>query len=356
MSKTFGIIIGILVLVGVGWLIFRDSDPDIIVQVPNSSTGTNANSTQTSAPVVVTNKNAIPTDTTVVVTGTVNPNGAITSYWYEYGTTPSMDKVTVKQTLGSGFNVISSPAYITGLTKNTLYYFRLNAENQHGKVSNGTLTFTTSDSVSTPPPGSLPTTKSLPATNIARTSADLHGEVTPNQADTQYWFEYGPTANLGNTSNFVVAGKGTSKLPVAASLSGLNPATTYYFRLNAQNLFGTVNGTTLNFVTDGPAISATPLSVTLSATSITDSTANLRGTINPKGANTSYWFEYSTDSEFKAPALKVTEKASVGSGITDVPVSAMASPLLSNTKYYFRVVSENSHGTTRGDSMTFTSE
>ncbi|OHA88428.1 MAG: hypothetical protein A2741_00650 [Candidatus Zambryskibacteria bacterium RIFCSPHIGHO2_01_FULL_43_27] len=358
MNKIIGIIIGIVVLVGIGWFVMvRDdsSDTSDVVQDNNSNTGTVQNPTQARAPIVLADQKAIPTDTTAVVTGKVTPNGAITSYWYEYGTTPDMGKMTTRHMLGSGFSAISSPAYITGLTKDTTYYFRLNAENQFGKVSNGKHSFVTSSEF-TPIVGKISTAKTLPATSITRTSADLHGEVLPNQADTQYWFEYGPTVNLGNISSFSSAGKGTATLPVAASLSNLSPSTTYYFRINSQNIFGTVNGVVLNFETSGPSNTAVPTASTVSATSVTDSTANLRGIVNAKGANTNYWFEYSTDSGFKASALKTTEKAAVGSGEIDVPVSAMASPLLSKTTYYFRVVAENSLGTTRGDSMNFKSK
>ena len=197
---------------------------------------------------MATNLSASPSATTVVIGGTVNPKGAFTSYWYEYGKTSDLGTKTSNQTMGSGFVSIQAPAYITDLSKNTTYYFRLVAENQYGKVAGNQYVFQTTES--TPAPvGNAPTTKTISANNISSTTANINGEVTPNKTETQYWFEYGKTPQLGGTSAFSSAGNGTVKSSVSISLSDLESKTTYYFRLNAQNQFGTINGSILNFKT-----------------------------------------------------------------------------------------------------------
>ncbi len=226
-------------------------------QSTNSNTNTNTNTStvpQSTIPVAVTNSAVSPTDTTAIVNGTVNPKGSFTSYWYEYGKTADLGSKTNNQTMGSGFVTIQAPGYITNLTKNTTYYFRLVAENQNGRVAGTEYTFKTTDGTPAPT-GSAPTTKTVNANGVSRTTANLNGEVTPNQNDTQYWFEYGTTPELGNTSAFSSVGDGKAKVPVSISLSDLKPLTTYYFRINAQNQFGTVNGSILNFKTTGPAAS-----------------------------------------------------------------------------------------------------
>ncbi len=204
-------------------------------------------------PNVVTASDVSVTETTAVVTGTVTPNGAFTDYWYEFGPTTSLGHTTAHQTVGSGYALTETPAYITGLTKDTRYYFRLVAENQFGKISGNQYSFDTKAG-NPQPVGSAPVAKTIAADSVSRNTANVHAEVTPNGATTQYWFEYGTTPNLGNTTAFVSAGNGTSMTAISQSLSDLDPLTTYYFRINAQNRFGTVNGAILNFKTAGPGV------------------------------------------------------------------------------------------------------
>lgn len=199
------------------------------------------------APDAATNSSVASTDTTSVVTGTVNPNGATTDYWYEYGIGTSLGKQSPTQTVGSGRVAILAPGYITGLTKSTTYYYRLVAQNQYGKSTGKTLTLRTSSS-SVAPVGTVPTAKTFPADTITKTGASLHGEVNPNKGMTQYWFEYGRTNRLGNTTAFVSVGNGENSI-VANAMPTLSPNTTYYFRINAQNEYGTVNGSILSFKT-----------------------------------------------------------------------------------------------------------
>lgn len=199
------------------------------------------------APDATTNATVAPTDTTVVVTGTVNPNGGSTDYWYEYGVGTSMGKQTAKQTVGSGRVAFVAPGYITGLAKSTTYYYRLVAENQYGKSTGEQSTFRTSGTASTVN-GAIPTAKTFPANEITKSSASLRGEVNPNKGMTQYWFEYGRTNRLGNTTPFISLGNGNASI-VATAQPSLNANTTYYFRVNAQNEFGTVNGAIMSFKT-----------------------------------------------------------------------------------------------------------
>lgn len=201
-----------------------------------------------SAPVATTNATYAPTDTTTVVTGTVNPNGAMTDYWYEYGVGTSLGKKSAVQNVGSGRTAILAPGYITGLSKSTTYYYRLVAQNQYGTSDGATLTMRTS-SASAPAEGTVPTAKTFPANAITRTTASLRGEVNPNKGSTQYWFEYGRTNKLGRTTAFVSVGNGNASI-VATAEPKLNPDTTYYFRINAQNEYGTVNGAIMSFKTE----------------------------------------------------------------------------------------------------------
>ncbi|MFA7309784.1 MAG: fibronectin type III domain-containing protein [Candidatus Paceibacterota bacterium] len=320
----------------------------------NTGTGTGA---IPGAPTAATNATVAPTDTTVVITGTVNPDGAITSYWYEFGTTPSLGKKTSTQTVGSGFTAIPTPGYITGLTKSTTYYFRLVAQNAYGKSTGVQHSFTTTNG--TPAPvGSVPAARTLAVSGQTATNAALIGTVNPNKASTQYWFEYGTSASLGNTTPFVSVGNGSVSVDASASVSNLSAGTTYYYRLNAQNQFGTVNGSILTFKTSGTPASTTaaPVVTTQVPGPVATTTATLNGTVNPGGAQTRYWFEYSTDTLLGSALLKTTPQKSAGAGRTTVSAQATVTGLRSGTTYYVRLVAENAEGTVRGDKQTFTTK
>ncbi|MDB5238543.1 MAG: hypothetical protein JWM46_813 [Candidatus Kaiserbacteria bacterium] len=365
MNKNIWTVVGIIIVILIGLFLY-------VSYGNNATTGTNATSTVTTtdtggtgttgtvtgpgtvaaAPVATTNVTAAPTDTTAVVTGTVNPRGAITAYWYEFGTTPNLGKSTARQSVGSGYSAIPSPGYMTGLTKSTTYYYRLVAQNSYGQSSGETRTLTTTNG--TPAPvGSIPTVRTLAANALTSSSANVAGTVDPNQASTQYWFEYGTSANLGNTTAFVSAGSGNASLNASASLSNLSAGTTYYYRLNAQNQFGTVNGSILTFKTNGAPSAGVPVVTTQVPSAVATTTATLNGTVNPSGAQTTYWFEYSTDSLLGALLLKTTPHRSTGAGQNTNAVSADVANLASNTTYYVQLVAQNSQGTVRGAKESF---
>ena len=301
-------------------------------------------------PLVTTDPGAAVANSTSVVTGKVTPNGSQTTYWYDYSKTTALDMHTVAQAIGSGFMAIPSPAYITGLTANTLYYFRLSAKNAYGTVNGTMYSFTTN---SNPPPQAYaPTARTDRATGISRDTANAQGLINPNNSQTSYWFEYGESANLGNITAFQSAGSGNASMPVSMSLSGLKPLTTYYFRLNAQNQYGTVNGAILNFTTIGPPLAGVPAASTDAATKIATTSVVFNGQVNPDGVVTDAWFEYSTDSNLSNNVSSTPHQNLLGYTLK-VAVTDMVVGLKRSTKYYYRVVASNSNGSAKGDIMNF---
>lgn len=362
MNKNATIVAGIVgVVIIVGLVLYFTRTPattDVVAPITTTSTndGTVATpSTQTrapGAPSVTTKFDVVPTDTTVLVTGTINPNGALTNYWYQYGRTVNLGSETTKEAIGSGFATNSGPGYITGLTKDTTYYYQLVAENQYGRVAGIQRSFQTTHG-NPAPIGNVPTVKTSSADQITSSAANLNGNVIPNHFATTYWFEYGKTKDLGNTTDFVSTGAGTVNVPVSAALTYLQPATTYYFRLNAQNAFGTVTGATAIFKTAVAVASpVAPIVQTGSANSIKTTSATFRATVNPGGTETKYWFEYSTNSLLNSGVIETSHR-SAGPGTKDVAVQTTISSLTSNTTYYYRIVAENNQGTIRGESVTF---
>ena len=306
---------------------------------------------EVSAPEVQTDSRAVVSNSTAVVTGRVTPNGAPSTYWYEYGPSTALGQRTSAQSIGSGYSTIPSPGYITGLSANTTYYFRLSAQNRIGVVNGATHSFITN---STPPPqGAAPSASSQSATDVERTTAQLNGRVDANGAQTTYWFEWGDDTNFGRITSLQSAGNNSSAVSVSAAITGLNPLTRYYFRINAQNQFGTVNGATQSFTTKGPAAPGAPSVDTTAATKVTVSSAQLNGRIHPNGAETTYWFEYSEDSLLASILGTATVDQKISAGAGTQSVSADVSGLKKDTRYFFRIVGKNDFGTVRGDIVTF---
>ncbi len=361
MDRQKAIIGGIIVVIVIGGgLLYFTMGPGSAASPTATTTDTGGstsgdttqNPSQPSAPTVVTDTDVAPTDTTAVVAGTVTPNGSLTSYWYEYGI-GNTNTSSTHQSLGSGYAAIPAPAYITGLTKNTTYSFRLVAQNQLGTTRGSVYTFKTS--VGTPAPvGTMPTATTVAATSITQTSAKLNGEVNPGKVATRYWFEYGTTADLGRTTALTSIPAGSVNTAVSVSVSNLNSNTTYYFRVNAQNRFGTETGTIFKFKTASSPTASAPAATTIAATSITTTSATLNGTVNPNGGATTYWFESSANPLFTLPLYHTTSKTVIDADAGVVSVSSDVTGLTSGTTYYFRLVAQNSAGITRGDRMTFT--
>jgi hypothetical protein len=79
----------------------------------------------------------------------------------------------------------------------------------------------------------------------------LNGEVNPNGLATEAWFEWGtsPSLDTFNETSAQALGDGTDSLAVMATLSGLSPELTYYYRVSASNVSGSSSGLITNFTT-----------------------------------------------------------------------------------------------------------
>lgn len=139
------------------------------------------------------------------------------------------------------------------------------------------------------------------------------------------------------------AGAGT----FISSLTGLNPATTYYVRAYATNSAGTGYGMTMSFTTAGDS----PSTVTNPATDIITHQAVLNGQINPNYLTTTVSFEYGTSTNYGS---SVDYSQNPLSGNEFFAVSALIADLIPGTTYHFRVKAVNSIGTTYGDDNQFT--
>ena len=275
------------------------------------------------------------------LTGTVNPSGTATNYTFEYGPTQSFGSITPVAAAGSGTTAATESAAVSGLAPNTTYYYRLVATNNTGTTFGGVKAFTTTG---TP---QAPVVLTGTASSVADTSATVTGQVDPAGQATAFTFEYGPSTSFGSTSPVVGLDNANSAEPVSADLTGLSPDTTYDYRAVAANSTGTTFGAVMSFTT-GPGTA--PVVVTGPVTGVAGTGATLTGTVDPRGLQTSFAFEYGTTPAFGS----LTAVDNAGSAGGPQPVSLPVGGLDRNTTYVYRIVATNADGTTVGSVGTFT--
>ncbi|MCA1682626.1 MAG: hypothetical protein LC685_01275 [Actinobacteria bacterium] len=95
---------------------------------------------------------------------------------------------------------------------------------------------------------------------------------------------------------------------------------------------------------------AAPTVTTGGATSVKQHSAVLNGTVRPNGANSTWYFQYGTTTAYG----NHTSNKSVQAGKGTQSVSAAINGLLSGTLYHYRIVGNNSSGTSTGADQTFT--
>jgi GH25 family lysozyme M1 (1,4-beta-N-acetylmuramidase) len=97
-------------------------------------------------PIVATTAFSSITGTSVFLNGTVNPNGAPATGWFEWGTSLSYGNSTAPLSGGSGTTPVPLTVSVSGLLPNTLYYYRAVGNNGAGTNYGQDVTFTTAPS------------------------------------------------------------------------------------------------------------------------------------------------------------------------------------------------------------------
>jgi hypothetical protein len=83
------------------------------------------------------------TITTATLTGKINPHGAPTTFYFQYGTTTAYGSRTPSAAVGTGTAAVGATADIAGLGPNTRYHYRLVAHNSAGTTVGADRVFTT---------------------------------------------------------------------------------------------------------------------------------------------------------------------------------------------------------------------
>ena len=186
---------------------------------------------------------------------------------------------------------------------------------------------------------SSPTVSPGSVTSISGTAATLHGTVNPNGLTTTYQFHYGATNALGSNAPAapVSAGAGSAAVAESVKLTGLSPATTYYFQLVASNSHGNSSTPIETFKTTGNPAPA----VTTGATSgVGRYAATMTGSINPNNQATTYYFQYGLSNAYGFQTAAKT----LPTGVAAVAVSAALPGLEPGATFHYRLVAL--HGST----------
>ncbi|HVV19902.1 MAG TPA: hypothetical protein VHF06_10735 [Pseudonocardiaceae bacterium] len=188
----------------------------------------------------------------------------------------------------------------------------------------------------TPPPtNGAPVVSTAAATGITSTSATLHGTVNPNGLSTTYTFDGGLDTSYGNQQPSPQAnvGSGTSPVSESTTVTGLDPSTTYHFRIEATNSQGTTYGSDVTFTTAA--------SDCLSGSAPAASPSNVGSTV--KGS----WVQLSWTADSDATQYEVQVALPNGQLWHDSTVyspSATYSPVPTTGTYHYKVRSQNCAG------------
>jgi hypothetical protein len=102
-----------------------------------------------------------------------------------------------------------------------------------------------------------PTATTGAATSVGETSAGLNGDLGAGGSSTAY-FEYGTSTAYGSSTAAQSVGFSTGSRPLAATVSGLEPGTTYHFRVVVENSGGVAYGADQTFASKTQGGGTTP--------------------------------------------------------------------------------------------------
>lgn len=192
------------------------------------------------------------------------------------------------------------------------------------------------------------------ASEVTASSMKICGTVNPEGESTTYHFNYEHYENGWQLEKSAPAsaGAGTTAVEVCATLSGLTPDTTYWYRIVAENGSGETLGEELNqqmpATVEGlatePATSLTRLGATSKVT--------LNGVLAPNGHDTHYYFEYAKGNyvPVKGAENEIAPTLPGGDAGEESKLEhvSVAVEIPTNVEFSYRLVGVNQFGATYG--------
>ena len=295
--------------------------------------------------------------------GSYEDTGNKTEFFFEWGTSecPCPNKSTKLEATSTDLShVANADGALPRLKSQTVYHYRVIAENEFGTTYGADQTFETLPAVET-----LTTETAEP---VERRKATAKGSFQGDGTSTSYSFEWGPTASYGNTLEAQEAGSPSDVHHVAMLIDGCpegepdakgclepsfsNPANpapkTYHYRITATNGLGTTKGADREFTTP-QAVAALE---TEGASSIDQDNVTLSGKFAGNGEDTKFYFEYGLTPAY---GLK-SDLNDAGEPSGPSTVFGEITEYEGYETYHYRIVAENAYGTTYGNDETFETE
>jgi sugar lactone lactonase YvrE len=172
------------------------------------------------------------------------------------------------------------------------------------------------------------------AISQSHSSVMLNGTVNPNGFVTTASFEYGLTSTYGSSASVTLSpSNDTAEQNVSAALTGLSPATLYYYRLTASNVDGTTSTSGGTFTTMSAMSTNADLSgLTLSSGTLSPSFASATTSYTASVANATASITITATSAQANATLAVRANAGAYAAvISGSPSSAMSLNVGSNT-------------------------
>jgi hypothetical protein len=294
------------------------------------------------------------TGTSAVLEGTLEPEGTPVEYRFQYGTSVAYGSQTKLQASES-VGMVTDSEPVEQLEPNATYDCRLAAtrEIEGGEYT----TYGENGTFSTPaiPPVVLSEPVIEPPAYATAEAATLNALINPENSPTTFYFQYGLAENEGyeHETEHESDGAAFEAGFVSQHIEGLRPNTAYRFRvISENNPGGRTIGPEETFTTGTEGLPVVHTAVT--ASSITQTSAVLSGTVNPEGSPASYTFEIGLETA-AGIQYNIEISGELPAGTQPDTVAATIEGLTPGTTFHYRLSSSVANkGTIHGEDETFT--
>ncbi|HWY19059.1 MAG TPA: NHL repeat-containing protein [Solirubrobacteraceae bacterium] len=298
--------------------------------------------------------------TSAKLCGEINPDGVPATGFFQYGTSPALGSQTPVAFEGAGEAFAPVSSQLTGLTPNQSYRARVAVEAEAG----GEKLRGHGDDVTFHTPVIAAQVQGVPSASfITAQSAVVNATVNPEHTSTRYHFQYGACPSLAGCAGVQSTPDETSAvygaIGATAELTGLAPATTYSYRLVADNEFEEEPGKTVGGKatgTEGTFTAAAAPTVTAATgppSAVTSTSAVISGIVNPDGQPATYSFELGVYAG-AATRFGVVVSGPTGGGAAPVTEAQQLTGLQPGGAYAYRIVIRGGYGEAVGAPATFT--
>jgi NHL repeat len=298
--------------------------------------------------------------------GEVNPyNVAKTNVWFEWGATCALGSETPMQEVATLEALLPVSASIEDLRPKVPFCYRLAGDDENLQSPEQLEGAKEGERSPLSTPTVPPKVIGQPSASFVKSSsAVMYGELNPENTPTEYFFEYAPVEALAKCPAgikqescpevavaTVLQSSLYGRMGAASEASGLQPGTSYGFRLAADNEAGAAPMGMVGSFTTAPPPEVNAETGSFGA--VTTTSALVSGTVSPDGQPATYMFEIGI---YRGTA---TQYGTVFSGATGTTTEVETLPLTGlqpGTEYAYRIKIASGYGTATGVTVVFKTE